>query len=134
MQLQIEEAALEELLERARRAEAAYQSVLAEKTQFEEQTLRQPSIESSDLARIGQFRQFVVSERRRFETAQTEFARKIAERRGVIVELRRKIELLDRLRGRQQANWLAEESKELQANADEAFLQRLVAKGHKVAE
>jgi hypothetical protein len=134
MQLQIQEAALEGLLDQARRAEADYQTVLAEKTQFEEQTLRQPLIESNDLERIGQFRKFVISERRRFEAAQTEFARKIAERRGVIVELKRKIELLDRLRERQRASWAAEESKELQANADEAFLQRLVAKRHKRAD
>ena len=126
--LQVEEASLEAVLDRSRKAEADYAAVCAQKTEFEQQTIHQASIESAELARIEQFRQFVASESRRMRTVRAEFSKQIAELRVGIVELKRRIELFDRLKQRQQASWTAEETKELQAAADEAFLQKIVAK------
>jgi hypothetical protein len=126
--LQIEEAAIEAVLDRLRKAEASYASVCEQRSEFEQQTLQKASIESTELLRIGQFRDFVVAEGRRLQAARVEFSKQIAARRSRIVELKRKIELLDRLKQRQQASWTAEETKELQSSADEAFLQKLLAK------
>jgi hypothetical protein len=126
--LRLEETEIESILERQRRAEAAYAEVCAQRVEFEHHTLRQRLIESGELARIEQFRQFVASEGKRTQGMLADFARQIAGRRVRIVELKRKIELLDRLRKRQQEAWTAEETKELQTAADEAFRQRLTAK------
>jgi flagellar export protein FliJ len=126
--LQVEEAALEAVVNQLRKAEADYSSVCAQRSEFERQTLQQSTIASSELLRIGQFRDFVVSEGRRLEAARAEFNKQIAARRSRVIELRRKIELFDRLKQRQKASWTAEETKELQTAADEAFLQRIVAK------
>jgi len=125
--LQIEETAVEAIVERQRRAEMAFAEVCAQRTEFEQFTLRKRAIESSELGRIEQFRTFVVSEGKRTRGILADLARQIAERRLRIVEIKRKIELFDRLRERQQDAWTAEETKELQAAADEAFLQKLVA-------
>jgi len=129
--LQIEEAAIEAIVEQQRRAEAAYAEVCAQRTEFEQFTLRQPAIESSELARIEQFRTFAVAEGKRTRGILADLARQIAELRLRIIEIKRKIELFDRLRERQQDAWTAEETKELQAAADEAFLQRLVAENRR---
>ena len=126
--LKIEETELEALVDRLRRQEAAFADASAQRTGFADQTLRQSVIETEQLARIEQFRIFLQAEARRLQRAQAEFARQIAERRQRVVELKRKIELLDRLRQRQHQAWSAEEVKELQNAADEAFLQKLVAK------
>jgi flagellar export protein FliJ len=127
-QLQVEEAALEGLLDRARKAEEAYAAVCTQKSEYERQTIRQATIESTDLVRIEQFRQFVTSEGRRMRTVRAEYSKQISERRTRIIEIKRKIELFDRLKQRQKASWTAEEAKELQTAADEAFLQKIVAK------
>ena len=126
--LQLEEAELESLVERQRRAEVAYAEMCAQRTDFEQETLRQPLIDASDLGKIEQFRIYAVAEGRKLLAAQAEVAKLVAERRVRIVELKRKIELLDRLRERQYDAWSAEEAKELQSAADEAFLQKLVSK------
>ena len=125
--LQLEETELEALVERLRNAEAAYMTMCAQRTELEQQTLRQPTLVASDLAHIEQFRIFAAAETRRVVALQADLSKQIAERRGRIVELKRKTELLDRLRTRQHAAWSKEEAKELQAAADEAFLQKLVA-------
>jgi len=127
--LQLEESALEAVVDQQRRVEAAYTELCAQKSEFEHATLRQARIESTELARISDFRKFVAIEGRRVQTARVQFDRQIAELRARVIELRRKIELLDRLKERQHATWTAEETKELQAAADEAFLQKLVAGG-----
>ena len=126
--LQLEEAELESILERRRQTEAAFAEICAQRSEFERQTLQQPLIEASELGRVEQFRAFVDSERRRLLAEQTEFAKQVDERRGRITALKRKIALLDRLRERQYEAWSAAEAKELQGAADEAFLQKLVAK------
>ena len=126
--LQLEESELESIVDRQRRIEAAYAGICAQRSEFEQQTLQQAVIKASELGRIEQFRVFAATEGRRLLTAQAEFAKQVAERRRRIVEMKRKIELLDRLRERQYQAWSAEETKELQAAADEAFLQKLVAK------
>ena len=125
--LKLEETELEALIEHQRRVEAAYAKVCADRSDLEQQTLRQPLIEASELGRIEQFRVYAMTEGRRLLASQADYAKAIAERRGRIVELKRKIALLDKLRERQQEAWSAEEAKELQAAADEAFLQKLVA-------
>lgn len=125
---QIEEAALEAIIDRQRRSEDAYSLICLQRAEFEQRTLRRQLIESSELARVEQFRVYATAEGHRLQKAQAEFAVQIAERRARIVEISRKIELLDRLRQRQQAAWTAAETKELQSAADEAFLQQLIAK------
>ena len=126
--LQLEESELESLVERQRRTEAAHAAMCSQRVEFEQTTLHQSSIEASELARIEQFRSYVATEGRRLLAARAEFAKQVAERRARIVELKRKIELLDRLKKRQHEAWSKEEAKELQAAADEAFLQKLVAR------
>ena len=126
--LQLEEAELEAIVDRQRRTEAAYADICTQRSEFEQQTLHQMLIESSELARVEQFRVYAATEGRRLLAAQTAFAQEVAVRRGRIIELKRKIELLNRLKERQHNTWSAEEAKELQAAADEAFLQKLAAK------
>ena len=59
--LQLEEAELESLVERQRRAEVAYAEMCAQRTDFEQETLRQPLIDASDLGKIEQFRIYAVA-------------------------------------------------------------------------
>jgi hypothetical protein len=127
-QLQIEEAALEVIVDQQRRTEAAYAELCAQRAEFEHSTLHKAEIESTELVRLGEFRTFVAVEGNRLRVARLQFEREIAQRRARLIELRRKIELFDRLKQRQRAAWTAEEAKELQAAADEAFLQKLVAR------
>lgn len=126
--LKLEETQLEAILERQRRIETAYSEICNQRTEFEHQTLHQGLIQAAELGGLEQFRVFVATEGRRLQAARAGFAAEITERRQRIIELKRKIELLDRLRQRQQSAWTAEEAKELQAAADEAFLQKLVAR------
>ena len=126
--LRLEETALEAIVRQQRLAEEAFAEVCAQRTQCEQTTPRQQQIESSELLRIEQFRLFVTSERTRTQGILADLDRKIKELSVRIMELKRKIELLDRLRDRQHDAWTAEEAKELQSAADEAFLQKVVAK------
>lgn len=126
--LQLEESELETIVDRQRRTEAAFSDLRAQQNQFEQRTLHQSLIEATELVRIEQFRVFVATEGRRLLTAQAEFAKQIGERRRRIIEIKRKIELLDRLRERQQTAWTVEETKELQTAADEAFLQKWMSR------
>lgn len=126
--LKLEETELEAIVDRQRRSEAAFFEMRAQQNQFEQQTLHQRLIEASELGRIEQFRLFAATEGRRVAVAQAEFAKQIAERRKRIIETKRKIELLDRLRERQQTAWTVEETKELQTAADESFLQKWMSR------
>ena len=126
--LQLEQTEREGVIERQRLIEEAFSQIRLQQSEVEHQTLHQALIDSSELMRIEQFRHYAAKEGQRLLLAHAEFAKQVAERRARIVELKRKIELLDRLRERQYEAWLAEESKELQSAADEAFLQKLVAK------
>ena len=114
-------------MEQQRNAEAAYDEVCSQRSEFELRTLYQREIHSIELASLEQFRRFAAAESSRLQAVRAEIERRRLEHTARVAVLKRKIELFDRLKSRQQAAWTADETKELQAAADEAFMGKWMA-------
>jgi flagellar export protein FliJ len=76
----------------------------------------------TDLARLAEFRRFSVPELTRLDKMRTDCSKRIAAQIQVVTLKRRDVRLLERLKQQKLIAWNHELSREIDAQADEAYL------------
>jgi flagellar export protein FliJ len=121
-QLEMEEAKLQKLFSERNSIRAA-RAVLAEERMAEERAVRAPgAATASDLAALDAFVRYVVAEQRRLNGAESDCENRIAAQQREVAEARRRVELLNRLKEKRQAEWQHEFDREQETLAGELFL------------
>lgn len=118
----IEQARLETLL--AERANIQLRRTLLEKEVEETRRLaaHAPEIAAPELQALDAFLRYAVIERGRIASALAGCERRIGEQQSRVLEARRRVELLKKLRAKKWTAWNAELAREIEAQAGEAFL------------
>jgi hypothetical protein len=80
------------------------------------------SVVAADLVALDAFRRYAVRERARFHAALADCGRRIGEQQKRVMEARRRVELLDKLREKRWTAWNTELAREIEAQAGEAYL------------
>ena len=78
----------------------------------------------AELARLGEFRRFLVAERTRLEKLRAACSQRITAQIQVVAQKRRDRKLLERLKQQRLIAWNRDWNRELDAQADEAYLAR----------
>ena len=121
-QVRIEESKLESLYAELTNIDRNESALLRQRDESERALLAAPSSSSTDLAAFGSFRRFTVAEHTRLEQLRADCSRRIAAQIQVVAAKRRDVKLLDRLREQRHDAWTRDFHRELDAQADEAFL------------
>lgn len=125
-QLEVEQFALEALLaERERIRSQIWQNRQAGAA-AQREILAQPEIEAAELVALEAWVRRLAAERTRLEKAGEECETRISAQRGRVLEARRRLRLLERLRERRFQEWRAELERESETLAAESFLSRQV--------
>jgi flagellar export protein FliJ len=126
-QLEIQESRLQALLGELAGLDAALGRIDAETREAEREAVA--SGDSQELASLDRFRARQRRERERVLAQRAACERRIREQRERVVEARRGVRLLERLRDRKLADWHATAAKELETVAAESFLSRWQREG-----
>ena len=121
-QFAIEEAKLERLFSELGAIQAARVNVDEEQRRNDESVITAAGVTSLELRALDEFRRFARSERERLMRLEIDCGKRIAEQQALILEARRRCELLDRLKERKLRGWTAEFDREIEAQAAEAYL------------
>ncbi len=81
-------------------------------------------VPGEDLAALGAFRVHTGAEEKRIAQRRAQSEKALEEQRSVMLEARRRLRLLERLKERRHAEWSAEAAKELEEMASESYLAR----------
>jgi flagellar export protein FliJ len=119
MQLKNEEAKLEQLWSARRRMEAEMQAMEESLKKARTELSKQATLRSSDLLTLELYDRHIVSERKHWEARLVAQDQAIERQQAVVVEARRLVRLLEKLRERRQAEWQAGQEKELEELATE---------------
>jgi flagellar export protein FliJ len=122
----VEESKLETLFAALRTLDEDFARTSAQCVEYGREVYRMEQIDSASLVTLNEFRQFVTRERSRVERVRRDLASQIEAQQKVLVEIKRKLALFDRLKGAQRAVWQAEADRELQAIADESVAARFI--------
>jgi flagellar export protein FliJ len=122
-QARIEESKLEALYAE-RRAIDSQKSALTLEREAAENAVVERGATGSDLARLGEFHRFTVAEHTRLEKRRDDCGQRIAAQIQAVTEKRRDARLLERLKQQKLSAWNREFSREIDAQADEAYLAR----------
>jgi flagellar FliJ protein len=90
----------------------------------ERELLGQASIPAEDLAALEAYRLRLARERARLEQAEADCEGRLAAQRERVLEARRDVRVIEKLRERRLAEWQAEADRELEGLAAEVFLAR----------
>lgn len=120
-QARLEEAKLETLYAELRAIESQQQTLDRERDAAEKNVAARGAT-GAELARLGEFRRFTIVERTRLEKVRAEVSGKIAAQIQVVAAKRRDVRLLERLKQQKLIAWHRELGRELDAQADEAYL------------
>jgi flagellar export protein FliJ len=120
-QARVEESKLETLYAELRSIDSQ-QHALDREREAAEKTVAARGATGTELARLGEFRRFTIIERTRLEQLRGEVSRKIAAQIQVVAAKRRDVRLLERLKQQKLIAWHRELGRELDAQADEAYL------------
>lgn len=90
----------------------------------EQELLGQASIRAEELAALEAYRLRLARERVRLQQAETDCEGRLAAQRERVLEARRDVRLIEKLKERRLAEWQAEADRELEALAAEVFLAR----------
>lgn len=121
-QARVEESKLERLYAELRGIDARQAAVLEERAESEE-ALRTANVSTGlELAALDAFQRFTVAERARLESARLECRKRSAAQIQIVAAKRRDVRLLERLREQRLKTWETELGREIDAQADEAFL------------
>ena len=121
-QAAVEEAKLERLFGELSAIASARAELDAEQARNEQMVVQSAGVSASDLQALDGFRRYVKAERARIENLRADCDKRIDEQRAVILDARRRYELLGRLKQRSLRLWTAEMNRELEARAAEAYL------------
>jgi len=81
-------------------------------------------VEGEDLEALEEFRGYIRRREVEMTIPRREAARRVEAQRTVMLEARRRLRLLERLRERRLSEWVAQRDKEIEATAAESFLAR----------
>jgi flagellar biosynthesis chaperone FliJ len=120
-QARIEESKLEGLFAELRAIDMQEAALLQER-EAAEQWVAARGATGIELDRLGQFRRYSVAEHTRLEKIRSDCAHRIAAQIQVVASKRRDVRLLERLKHHKSMAWNRNLSREIDAQADEAFL------------
>ncbi len=122
MQTRIEESKLEQLYGELRGIEASEAVLRRQRAESEQDVLASGGAPGLELAALDSFRQFTAAEHRRLENLRRGCRERIAAQIQLVAAKRRAVRLLERLREQRRSVWSQELNRELDAQAEEAFL------------
>jgi flagellar export protein FliJ len=120
----IEQAKLEQLFSELQSIDAREDALLAQRTESEQELLTESAATGFELATLDAFRQFTVAERSRLSTKRRDCGKRIALQMQVVAGKRRDVRLLEKLREQRLKSWQAELGRDVDRQADEAYLAR----------
>ena len=120
----VEESKLQTLYVELRSIEASEASLSAERESSQNAVLARTSVTGSELATLDAFRRFAVAEHTRLEQRRADCAKRIAAQVQVVAQKRRDVRLLEQLRSSRLTTWRRELEREIDSQAEEAYLAR----------
>lgn len=121
-QARVEESKLEQLYAELRGLEARALALNEERAASENALLAASSSFGEELAALDRFQRFTVAEHARLAAKRTECTRRIATQMQAVTAKRRDVRLLETLKKERLGMWRAELGREVDAQADEAYL------------
>ena len=118
----MEEGTLEALYATVRDIEARQTEQDTQCTTAEEALLREPAVTGRQLAELDAFQRFSAIERYRLEHQRMKCVQRVTEQSLVVADHQRKVRLLEQLRERRLAAWNKDLGREIDRDADEAYL------------
>jgi hypothetical protein len=128
-QANLEELKLEQLHAERIRLTATKRQIEADALREAQQVLAQESMDPLDLTSLDSYRLYARQRVHEIEYFQRQCDAKILDQRQRVIEARRQVELLDKLRQRALDEWTAAADKEYEDLAAEMFLARTVREG-----
>jgi len=123
-QLDLEESRLHQFQAELQHLEARRTALDSEEAASANALVRVAAVSAEDLHQEDRFRRYAAHERELIALKKTATERSINEQRARVLEARKKLELLKRLRARRLAAWTADLDRELEQQAAEAHLSR----------
>lgn len=121
-QARLEESKLERLYAERRGIDAREAALTKERSQAQAAVLGATSVTGAELAALGTFQRFAVAEHTRLEKVRADCSGRIAAQLQVVTSKRRDVRLLERLKQQRLKTWEREYGREIDAQADEAYL------------
>lgn len=94
----------------------------SQRRQAEQTVLRAALIQPQELAALEAYRRWLRQQRARLEQAASDCEARIAAQREVVLEARRELRLIEKLKERRLTEWEAEAARELEGLAAETYL------------
>jgi flagellar export protein FliJ len=123
-QLEIEEAKFERAAAALAAVDHESQILLSECATAESVVRGAAAVPGEDLAALGGFRRHAGAEEKRIAQRRAQNEKALEMQRSLMLEARRQLRLLERLKERRHAEWSAEAAKELEEMASESYLAR----------
>jgi flagellar FliJ protein len=121
-QLELEEAKFQHAAAALAAVDRERDLLLSARTQAEALVRGAEPVPGEDLAALGAFRRHTEIEQKRIAQRRAQSEKALEEQRGVMLEARRRLRLLEKLKERRHAEWSAAEAKELEEMASESYL------------
>jgi flagellar export protein FliJ len=121
-QLELEEAGFERAAAVVAAIDREREALLEARAAAERQVRGALSVPGEDLAALGAYRRHAEAEEKRIAQRRAQAVQALDQQRGVMLEARRRLRLLERLKERRQAEWTAGAAKELEEMASESYL------------
>jgi hypothetical protein len=128
MQLEMEEANFQRAAMILAAVDRERDALLAAAAEAEAQVRAEPVVPGQDLASLGAYRRHTKTEEKRIAARRMECVKAMEVRRAAMLEARRAVRLLERLKERRLAEWTAGANKELEELASESFLGQMAAR------
>jgi flagellar protein FliJ len=127
-QLELEEAKLQQAAAALAAVDRERESLLKGRADAEALVRAGKAVPGEDLAALGAFRLHTDAEAKRIAQRRAQSEGAMEEQRKIMLEARRKLRLLEKLRERRYAEWSASAAKELEEMASESYLARWAVK------
>jgi flagellar export protein FliJ len=122
MQARLEEVKLESLYAALRALDSREVALIEQRVQSEKSLKSAPSVTGHDLETFGQYGEATKAEQIRMDQARAECRKKIEAQLAVLTVKRREVKLLEHLKEQRFEKWEKEMHKEIDQQADEAYL------------
>ena len=121
-QARIEESVLERLYAELRAIDSSEAALKRQRADSERALITSSTAMGAELAALDSFRRFTVAEHTRLEKLRADCSKRIAAQIQVVAAKRRDVRLLEHLRDRRRESWNQDFNREIDAQADEAYL------------
>jgi len=123
-EFEAEELRLTMLLDEQQRLESARQQIRAAGERAGRQLMTAGTLDGGDLEALSRYRERLDRDREHNERQQRDAGQRIVDQRARLLAARRRVRLLEKLRGRRRESWQVQWDRELEDFAGEAFLAR----------